>query len=146
MRNYKPIKNYNEWTIGETTEHGEAIINDGICGVYWWNSEAEAADAAAAYNNYEGIEGLGQHGYGNDRLSLAEQVSAEPELLELYRLFNAVDALDDLDIDDLCAELAAIEANEGTASGLIIEDDGDWILAEGVTEDQVRAEIETYLP
>lgn len=88
-KNYKSIKDRTRWTIGEWDEGYKAyIINDGICGYYWWDSESAAQEAADAYNSYEGCEWLGQHGYGNDVVDADDDVDAE--MYDLYRLFGAI--------------------------------------------------------
>ena len=90
---YTVLTEGNRYTIGKYDEGYKAyIINDGICGYYYWDTKEDAQAAADAYNVYEGCEWLGQHGYGNDRISADEIDDADPDMVDLYRLFNAVDA------------------------------------------------------
>lgn len=94
MKNYKVIEDGTRYTIGEYDSSYKAYItNDGICNYYFWDSKEEAEAAAEAYNTYEGEEWLGQHGYGNDRISEEDEAynSYSEEMIQLYRLFNAVD-------------------------------------------------------
>jgi len=65
------------------------LCNDGICCYYWWPTEAEAQAAADAINQY-GSYWLGQHGYGNDRLSINDIDDIDPDMWETYKLFNAI--------------------------------------------------------
>lgn len=89
--NYKVIKDGNRYTIGEYDKGYNAyIVNDGICCYYWWPTEAEAQAAADAINRY-GSYWLGQHGYGNDRLSANDMHDVDPDMWETYRLFHAID-------------------------------------------------------
>jgi hypothetical protein len=89
MKSYKVIQSGNEYTIGEWDDGYQAfIVNDGICGYYWWSTAEAAQKAADAYNSYEGPEYLGQHGYGNDLITNTDDVSQE--MYKLYELFNAV--------------------------------------------------------
>ncbi|MFA6662319.1 MAG: hypothetical protein WCS56_04735 [Bacilli bacterium] len=91
MRNYKVINEGNRYTIGQWDNRYQAyIINDGVYGYYYWNTEEEAQCAADAYNRYEGCEWLGHHGYGNDIINEAEIDDIDEEMVELYRLFNAI--------------------------------------------------------
>ena len=90
MKNYKVIKENDRCTLGQFDKGYNAyIINDGLYKHYFWASEAEAQKAVDAYNAYTGLEWLGEHGYGNDIITLAEEEN--PEMLELYKLFNAVE-------------------------------------------------------
>lgn len=92
MKNYKAIKEGNHYTIGAWDDGYEAyIINDGIYGYYWWDDEADAQAAAEAYNAYDGIEWLGQHGYGNDAILGSEIKKTDTKMVKLYKLFNAID-------------------------------------------------------
>lgn len=92
MKNYRVIKDYDRYTIGEYIETANAyIINDGICQYYWWGDQYAAQEAADAYNEYEGPEWLGQHGYGNDRIP---EDYEDENLVNLYRLFDAVDPVE----------------------------------------------------
>jgi len=91
MKNYRVIKEGDRFTIGSWDEGYKAyIVNDGIYGYYYWDSEQEAQAAADTYNAYEGCEWLGQHGYGNDTISESEIDDMDAEMVELYRLFNAI--------------------------------------------------------
>ena len=92
MKNYKVLKEGNRYTIGEWDESYQAyIMNDGIYGYYWWDREHDAQIAADTYNVYDGNEWLGQHGYGNDTISEDEIDDMDSEMVELYKLFNAID-------------------------------------------------------
>lgn len=92
MKNYKAIKEGEGYTIGNWDNDRKAyIINDGIYGYYRWKSKEEAQRAAEAFNEYEGCEWLGQHGYGNDIIDLDEDGDCcSDEMIELYLLFGAV--------------------------------------------------------
>jgi len=94
-KNYKVLAENGRYTIGEYDEgYGAYIVNDGICNYYWWDTEYDAQAAADAYNNYDGCEWLGQHGYGNDIIpaeELEEMLDTYPEMVKLYELFNAVE-------------------------------------------------------
>jgi hypothetical protein len=89
---YEALKDGDRYTIGVYDEGYKAyIVNDGICNYYWWDTEVEAQEAADALNSYEGCHGLGEHGYGNDKITQSEAEEAgETELVILYRLFNAI--------------------------------------------------------
>lgn len=92
MKHYTPIKEGNRYTIGEYDEDYKAyIINDGICRFYWWNSRDDAQAAADAYNAYNGLEWLGQHGYGNDFIHSDEADTSDQDMIDLYQLFGATD-------------------------------------------------------
>jgi hypothetical protein len=92
MKNYKVIKDGDRYTIGEYSESYDAyIINDGICNYYWWDTQEAAQEAADTYNVYDGMEWLGQHGYGNDTIDSDEIDDMDAEMVTLYRLFGAVD-------------------------------------------------------
>ena len=93
MKKYQVVKeNDGRYTIGEYDEGYKAfIINDGIYGYYHWDNEAAAQEAAKAYNEYQGNEWLGQHGYGNDVIREGDMDDADPDMIELYRLFDAVE-------------------------------------------------------
>lgn len=83
----------NDYTIGHyDSGYGAYIINDGICGYYHWDSSEEAQAAADAYNDYDGPEWLGQHGYGNDTICFDEIESCDPKMVHLYRMFGAVES------------------------------------------------------
>lgn len=90
MKSYEVLKDGDRYTIGEKID-GMLIINDGICGYYWWDTKEAAQKAADAYNAYEGSEWLGQHGYGNDTINADELWDTDAEMVELYRLFNAIE-------------------------------------------------------
>jgi hypothetical protein len=90
-KNYKVIKEGNRYTIGQWDEGYKAyIINDGIYGYYWWDNQKEAQEAANAYNNYNGCEWLGQHGYGNDIIDEDDMWDTDAEMVDLYKLFRAI--------------------------------------------------------
>jgi len=92
MKNYKVIKDGDRYTIGNWDDSYNAyIINDGICNYYWWDTEEAAQEAADAYNEYEGCEWLGDHGYGSDTLTADEAETMDPEMVALYRLFGAIE-------------------------------------------------------
>jgi len=93
MKKYQVVKeNDGRYTIGEYDEGYKAfIINDGIYGYYHWDNEAAAQEAAKAYNEYTGNEWLSQHGYGNDVIHADDMDDVDIEMVELYRLFNAVE-------------------------------------------------------
>ena len=93
MKNYQVVKeNDGRYTIGEFDDDYKAyIINDGIYGYYHWSTKTAAQEAAKAYNEYSGNEWLGQHGYGNDVIREGDMDDADPDMIELYRLFDAVE-------------------------------------------------------
>ena len=93
MKKYQVVKeNDGRYTIGEYDSDYEAyIINDGICGYYHWSTKTAAQEAAKAYNEYSGNEWLGQHGYGNDVIHADDMDDMDPDMIELYRLFDAVE-------------------------------------------------------
>lgn len=92
IHHYKAIKESDRFTIGEYDKGYKAyIINDGICGYYFWDTEEKAQQAADAYNSYDKWEELGKHGYGNDRITFDEIDEIDEDIVELYRLFHAVD-------------------------------------------------------
>lgn len=100
MKNYIVIKEGNRYTIGEYDEGYKAyIINDGICGYYYWDTEHEAQIAADTYNTYDGCEWLGEHGYGNDKIDEEDIDNMDVEMVELYRLFNAINYQDENSIE-----------------------------------------------
>lgn len=85
------IKEGDRYTIGQFDEDYDAfIINDGICNYYFWSTEEEAQEAANAYNSFDGLEWLDEHGYGNDTLDVYEIEDADPDMVDLYRMFNAI--------------------------------------------------------
>lgn len=99
MKNYKVIREDDRYTIGQWGEgYNTYIVNDGICQYYWWDTEAAAQAAADAYNAYDGAEWLGEHDYGDDRMTLEDSRHAPPRAVELYQLFNAVDTAPDLEL------------------------------------------------
>ena len=101
-KNYKVVREGDRYTIAHWDEARDAfIINDGIYGYYWWDSEEDAQKAADAYNAYDGQEWLGQHGYGNDTISQDEIDSLDLEMVELYRLFGAIEDVKRYYIEDV---------------------------------------------
>lgn len=91
MNCYEVIEDHGRFTIGEFDPSSTAyIINDGICNYYWWDTKEAAQEAADAYNEYDGEEWLGQHGYGNDVIHEDEIDTVDEKMLELYKLFGAV--------------------------------------------------------
>ena len=91
---YQVIKDGERYTIGQWDKgYMGYITNDGICNYYFWGTEIEAQTAADALNNYEGEHWLGEHGYGNDRISEDEGFEdSDPDMYYLYKAFNAVDS------------------------------------------------------
>ena len=90
-KSYQVIKEGDRYTIGQFDDGYEAyIINDGICNYYFWETEEEAQEAANAYNSFDGLEWLDEHGNGNDTLDVSEIEDADPDLVDLYRMFNAI--------------------------------------------------------
>lgn len=87
---YKVIKDGSRYTIGTYMDADTVIVNDGICGYYWFDTKAAAQAAADAYNEYDGAGNyLHEHGYGNDIISRYE--CEDEDLLWLYSQFGAVD-------------------------------------------------------
>lgn len=84
-KQYQALKLGDQWTIGEIS--GDAIIiNDGIYAYYKWETKEAAEKAAQSYNEYEGSEWLGQHGF----IFESDLDDYEEEMIELYRLFGAI--------------------------------------------------------
>jgi len=54
-----------------TRSGGSLIVNDGICGYYWWNTKEEAEKALELVQT-NGFYGLGKHGYGEDEIEVDE--------------------------------------------------------------------------
>ena len=81
---YRPMKNGDRFTIGYYWNESEEnpIINDGICGYYWWDTEKEAQEAADSLNEFECGTGLGPNCNGT--------CACDDELYNLYRLFNEI--------------------------------------------------------
>lgn len=96
---YKVYKIGDKYTIGIYDEGYKAIILDDIFDHFFWNTEEAAQAAADAYNNYEGIEFLGQMKKNGEK-SIAADCLTEEEI-KLYELFNFQIEYEDED-EDAC--------------------------------------------
>lgn len=103
MKHYEVVKEgEGYYCIAEfNAEYQAYIINDGIYGHYHWSTEAEAQAAADAYNAYDGVCFLDQHGYGSDTMTADEAQEelehGDPDLVRLYDLFGAIDPPEDIE-------------------------------------------------
>lgn len=93
MKNYKPLKYGNCYTIGQYDDDYKAIIiNDGIYGWYTWENVEAAQNAADAYNNFMGNEWLKNKRYGTvETITDANIDDYDLDTVSLYGAFGLVD-------------------------------------------------------